>query len=235
MLWLVRLSLWMPPALPHPVSSSGNRRPAHCSLRPPSRLPLPLTLIDAPSTSITQPQLQWITQSPAYHRIWLVYVHTDSQNRSRRDPNGALAEWDQAQNTSCHKCCTQSQSPWAMYRGKMLGILGEGCWRWSCQERVNGWGLKRGLWMRWERIIMIVLSGCDGGRRLGESRLEKNPLWRPLTRAAERRRRRSIRAHAAEDRWYCDIHWVLFYSVVVSAWNILQLILFLLDILNLPS
>ena len=33
-------------------------------------------------------------------------------------------------------------------------------------------------------------SGSDGGRRRGESRREtENPLWRPLTGAAERRRR----------------------------------------------
>ena len=29
-----------------------------------------------------------------------------------------------------------------MYRGKMMGILGEGCRGWSCQERGNGEGLK---------------------------------------------------------------------------------------------
>ena len=39
-----------------------------------------------------------------------------------------------------------------LYWGKMLpGILGEGRWRWSCQERWNGEGLQGGLWIRWER------------------------------------------------------------------------------------
>ena len=38
------------------------------------------------------------------------------------------------------------------YGGKMMGILGEGCWGWSCQERGNGEGQKGGLWMWWKRI-----------------------------------------------------------------------------------
>ena len=38
-----------------------------------------------------------------------------------------------------------------MYWGKMMGILGEGCWGWSCQERGNGEGQKGGLWMWWKR------------------------------------------------------------------------------------
>ena len=38
-----------------------------------------------------------------------------------------------------------------MYGGKMMGILGEGCWGRSCQERGNGEGQKGGLWMWWKR------------------------------------------------------------------------------------
>ena len=38
-----------------------------------------------------------------------------------------------------------------IYGGKMMGILGEGCWGWSCQERGNGEGRKSGLWMWWKR------------------------------------------------------------------------------------
>ena len=38
-----------------------------------------------------------------------------------------------------------------MYGGKMLGILGEGCWGWSCQERGNWEGQKGCLWMWWKR------------------------------------------------------------------------------------
>ena len=38
-----------------------------------------------------------------------------------------------------------------MYWGKMMGILGEGCWEWSCQERGNGEGQKGDLWMWWKR------------------------------------------------------------------------------------
>ena len=37
------------------------------------------------------------------------------------------------------------------YGGKMIGVLGEGCWGWSCQERGNGEGQKGGLWMWWKR------------------------------------------------------------------------------------
>ena len=36
-----------------------------------------------------------------------------------------------------------------IYGGKMMGILGEGCWGRNCQERGND--IKGGLWMRWER------------------------------------------------------------------------------------
>ena len=35
-----------------------------------------------------------------------------------------------------------------LYRGKVMGILGEGCRGGSCQERGNGEGLKGGIWMR---------------------------------------------------------------------------------------
>ena len=160
-------------------------------------------------------------------------MHTDSQNRSRRDPNGALAEYGIKLKTHhvinfvrSLRAHVPRKDAWYIRR-RMLTMELPGK-----SKRVR----PKKRFMDAVREDMIVLSGCDGGRRLalGESRLEKNPLWRPLTRAAERRRR-SIRAHAAEDRWYCDIHWVLFYSVVVSAWNILQLILFLLDIGNFPS
>ena len=35
--------------------------------------------------------------------------------------------------------------------GKMMGILGEGCWVLKCHKRGNEGGLKGGLWMRGER------------------------------------------------------------------------------------
>ena len=38
------------------------------------------------------------------------------------------------------------------YGGKIMGILGDGCWGWSCQERGNGEGQKGGLRMWWKRI-----------------------------------------------------------------------------------
>ena len=37
------------------------------------------------------------------------------------------------------------------YGGNMMGILGEGCWGWCCQERGTGEGHKGGLWMWWKR------------------------------------------------------------------------------------
>ena len=38
-----------------------------------------------------------------------------------------------------------------MYGGKMMGVLEEGCWGWSCQGWGNGEGKKGGLWMWWKR------------------------------------------------------------------------------------
>ena len=38
-----------------------------------------------------------------------------------------------------------------MYEGNVMGMLGERCWGWNCQEGGNGEGIKWVLWMRWER------------------------------------------------------------------------------------
>ena len=34
-----------------------------------------------------------------------------------------------------------------MYGGNMMGVLGDGCCGWSCQEVGNGESQKGGLWM----------------------------------------------------------------------------------------
>ena len=72
-----------------------------------------------------------------------------------------------------------------MYWEKMLGILGEGWWRGSCQVRGNGKGLKEVYgWAKRGHDS----SGSDGVRRRGENRMEtETPLWWPPTGAAERR------------------------------------------------
>ena len=78
------------------------------------------------------------------------------------------------------------------FGGKMMGILGEGCWGWSCQERGNGEGQKGGLWMWWKRTWLrlkwrrrIQLIGETGERKSavatpdGKSR-KKKFLWNKL-------------------------------------------------------
>ena len=77
------------------------------------------------------------------------------------------------------------------FGGKMMGILGEGCWGWSCQERGNGEGQKGGLWMWWNRTWLrlkwrrrIQLIGETGERKSavatpdGKSRKKKKTSQR---------------------------------------------------------
>ena len=74
-------------------------------------------------------------------------------------------------------CITQRENTWGKtegvwsYRWKRMGILGEWCWGWNCQERGNGEGLKEGLWMRrertwlrlkWRRRIQKIKPNGDG-------------------------------------------------------------------------
>ena len=74
------------------------------------------------------------------------------------------------------------------YGGKMMGILGKGCWGWSCQERGNGEGQKGGLWMwwkrtwlrlKWRRKIQLIETTGEGKSAVvtpdGKSRKKKNP------------------------------------------------------------
>ena len=95
-----------------------------------------------------------------------------------------------------------------IFGGKIMGILGEGCWGWSCQERGNGEGQTGGLWMWWKRTWLrlkwrrrIQLIGETGERKSavatpdGKSRKKKKkklyitqlrsqptePDWNPLT------------------------------------------------------
>ena len=78
-----------------------------------------------------------------------------------------------------------------MYGGKMMGILREGCWGWSCQERGNGEGQKGGLWMWWKRTWLrlkwrnrIQKIGTIGNGKSavatpdGKSRKKKNNMQR---------------------------------------------------------
>ena len=89
------------------------------------------------------------------------------------------------------------------FGGKMMGILGEGCWGWSCQERGNGEGQKGGLWMWWKRTWLrlkwrrrIQLIGETGERKSavatpdGKSRKKKKKcyfLWRQNCRTKQNR------------------------------------------------
>ena len=73
-----------------------------------------------------------------------------------------------------------------MYGGKMMGILGEGCWWWSCQERGNGEGLKgcwerTWHWLKWRRRIQKLVPNGDGKSAVatldGRSRKKKKITW----------------------------------------------------------
>ena len=85
------------------------------------------------------------------------------------------------------------------FGGKMMGILGEGCWGWNCQERGNGEGHKGGLWwkrtwlrLKWRRRMQKIETTGEGKSAVatpdGKSRKKneepcrkRRPRWRHLT------------------------------------------------------
>ena len=78
-----------------------------------------------------------------------IFVRSDKNGQGqewvhqRDSAGGAVWRGSTRGKTEVVRTCTEE---------RCRGILGEGCWRRSCQERGNGEGLKGGLWMRWERI-----------------------------------------------------------------------------------
>ena len=68
--------------------------------------------------------------------------------------------------------CTCAEERWC--------ILGQGCWRWNCQERRTWEGLNVGLWMRWERTwqslkwrMRMHNTGLNGDGISAESTLDE--------------------------------------------------------------
>ena len=64
-----------------------------------------------------------------------------------------------------------------MYGGKMMGILGEGCGGWSCQERGNGEGQKR--------MFMDVVREGMAEVEVTEEDTEERNNWRCKIRCSD--------------------------------------------------
>ena len=99
-------------------------------------------------------------------RQWMFRSNLDSYHRfrswSNKETGSRVTRMDKIRNEYVHQRDStggtvlrentkrQDGGGMDMYRGKMMGILGEECWGWNCQERGNGEGQNRCLWMWWK-------------------------------------------------------------------------------------
>ena len=98
-----------------------------------------------------------------------------------------------------------------MYGGKIMGILGEGCWGWNWPERWNG-----GLWMRWEETwLRLNLKRWRRIQKIGSNEDGKSAVV-PLD---GRRRQKKITVTMATGTlsWQCASK-----DVWLPIWMILQ-------------